>query len=116
MKDDRVFIDIRTDPLVCVSLLNRVTSIGWNIVEDTLVGNVGRFEDRIGCLIDWCKEVGQKEGVDKPLVRRLSENRRDMEITISHDPIPDVVYTQSVKVLLITMWPVCNDEFQPLDV
>jgi hypothetical protein len=39
-----------------------------------------------------------------------------MEPTSAHDPIPDVVYTfQSAKALLITVWPVFNDELEPLD-
>ena len=44
------------------------------------------MSDRLG------KEVGQRIGVDKHLVRQPLENKvRSMEITITDDPIPDVV-------------------------
>ena len=39
-----------------------------------------------------------------------------MDIVITHDPIPNVIYTsQSVKSSLITMWPISNDQLEPLD-
>jgi hypothetical protein len=62
---------ISGEPLECVSRGTGVTStVGKK--SDTLVGNVIRSEDRIGCLTGWRKEW--ITGVDKPLVRRLPEN------------------------------------------
>jgi hypothetical protein len=65
---------ISGNPLECVSRRKRVTSTVGKIA-DMSVGNVVRLEDTIGCLTGWRKEVGQKRGVDKPLVQRLPENR-----------------------------------------
>jgi hypothetical protein len=62
------------EPLQCVSRRSWVTSAITKIAG-TSVGNVVRLEDTIGRLTGWCKEVGQRIGVDKPLVRRLPENR-----------------------------------------
>jgi hypothetical protein len=65
---------ISGEPLQCVSRRGRVTSTVGKIA-DTSVGNVVRSEDTIGRLTGWRKEVGQRIVVDKPLVRRLPENR-----------------------------------------
>jgi hypothetical protein len=65
---------INGEPLECASRRKRVASIAGK-ATDTSVGNVVHSENTIGCLTSWRKEVGQKKGVDKPLVKLLPENR-----------------------------------------